>query len=46
MGSCFAGAIATSHAFFSFSVSISSAVGGTRWFFVACDRSFLVSDAV
>ena len=29
MGSCFAGAMATSHAFFILSVSISSGVGGT-----------------
>jgi len=30
MGSCFTGASATSHAFLSFSVPISSAVGGAR----------------
>ncbi|KNG52187.1 ser thr protein phosphatase superfamily protein [Stemphylium lycopersici] len=46
MGNCFAGAMATSHAFFILSVSISSAVGGTLWFLDAADRSFLVSEAV
>ena len=30
MGSCFTGASATSHAFLSFRVSISSVVGGAR----------------
>lgn len=46
MGSCLAGAMATSQAFFILSVSISSAVGDTRWFLEAWERSFLVSEAV
>jgi hypothetical protein len=47
MGSCFMGAMATSHAFFILSVSISSEVGAFR---VDCledsARSFFVRDAV
>jgi hypothetical protein len=46
MGSCLAGAMATSHAFFILSVSISSAVGGLRAVFDDCARSFLVMAAV
>lgn len=46
IGSCFAGAMATSHAFFIFSVSISSGVGAFRAVLDDCARSFRVKDAV
>lgn len=46
MGSCFAGAIATSHAFFIFNVSISSGVGAFLAVLDDSARSFRVSEAV
>ena len=50
MGSCFAGAMAISHAFFSFRVSVSSVVGGLRTeacgAFLDCERCFALSAAV
>lgn len=46
IGSCLAGAMATSHAFFILSVSISSGVGGTRVFLDDSARSLRVMDAV
>ena len=46
MGSCLAGAMATSHAFFILSTSISSGVGGTRVFLLERARSLRVSEAV
>lgn len=50
MGSCFAGAMAISHAFFSFRVSFSSVVGGLRTeacgAFLDCERCFALSAAV
>jgi hypothetical protein len=47
MGSCFTGAIAISHAFFIFSVSISSGVGTFRTAVLdSCERSLRVMLAV
>jgi hypothetical protein len=46
MGSCLAGAMATSQAFFIFSVSISSGVGGWRAFLDEAARSLRVIEAV
>lgn len=50
MGSCFAGAMAISHAFFNFRVSVSSVVGGLRTeacgAFLDCERCFALSAAV
>ena len=48
MGSCFAGAMASSHAFFSFRVSISSGVGAFRTAVLddACARSLRLREAV
>lgn len=46
MGSCLAGAMATSHAFFILSVSISSGVGALRAVLDDCARSLRVRAAV